>query len=131
MPATGLTGRADPTAGADRDSQAGKPDLRRAPIAPGSGTPVAGSMPLDGNAARDAVLADWVPSRIVARRPTRRTVVARPRAIERSSLALGGPRTLVLQATPLDLALEELGALPSLLTQDRGVVGPKQRTTSS
>ena len=120
MPATGLIGRADPTAGADRDGvRLESLTHGGAPIAPGSGTAVAGSMPLGSNAARDAVLADWVPSRIVAWRPTRQTVVARPRAIERTSPARGGPRALVLQATPLDLALEELRALPSLLTQPR------------
>jgi hypothetical protein len=61
----------------------------RVPIAPSPGTPAAGWMPLDSTAARDAVLADWVPPRSVARRPARQTVVPRPRAIERTSLAWG------------------------------------------
>ena len=109
MPATGLTGRADPTAEADRDGVTLESlTYAGVPIVPGSGTSAAGSMPLDSNAARDAVLADWVSSPIVARRPTRQTVVAGPRAIKRTSLALGGPRrTPVLQATFLDWALEE------------------------
>jgi hypothetical protein len=118
--AAGGAVRADSSAGADGDSVRleGLTD-NRAPIAPTSGTPAAGWMPLDSNAARDAALADWVPSRIVARRPTRQTVVATPRAIGRTSLAWSRPRTLVLQAKSLDSALEEPGALPSLLTQMR------------
>jgi hypothetical protein len=113
MPAAGSTSRASSSAIFNHDSI----NLASAGgYAPAStDAPEAGWLPLDSNAARDAALAAWVPSRMATETPTRSKSPAMPRPVARTSAAWAAPATPADRTALLDRALGELTAVSSLL----------------
>jgi hypothetical protein len=111
----------DPPEGADPQMAAGFHPLTPSVVnlvAPASSNPATGLMPLDANAAHDAVLADRTPSRAATRTPAQAGRVAGPGDRGWMPTVLAGPRTPVLQAASVDSVLGAMGALPSLLNPD-------------